>query len=179
MFDSTKGPAVRATLTVDNPDAIFYGEPFDYALLVTNETKDDVVIPRSLDLADVLKPDSQVQQYQRAYVSFMVRTTPDFAESMLGPTVISLYGIESKPYTLLTLKHGESLRILGRESFIPYEWKKPDLGEKTVGLTAILNRGMGGVRETTNPACDGFTGFFDMSTNIASDNPVEVKVYWR
>lgn len=173
-----KLPRLRATLTVRNPEILILNQAFEYELLVTNDTREGIVIPQSLDPDDVEEAGEKLQDFMQAYISFEVEVERN-SRSFTGPDFVSLYGKTSKPYTFVKLERGESVRILGTTIFNPSGLAKPASGDLNARLHASLIRGNTGVRRTARPGCGGYESYFDGLANIRSDNAVDVSVKWH
>lgn len=85
------------------------GSAVNYDLRITNMGEKAVVLPRALDWK-VVEDGSADQQYVRASVTLELST--DKAITFITPTM-NLYLVAGKPDTSLTLRPGDSVRLLG------------------------------------------------------------------
>jgi len=112
--------------TIDDPHPQ-PGHPFNYELLITNTGEKTITLPRALDWK-VVDTNGLEQQYVKAGVSLELRT--EKVVTYITPTLV-LYSVPGKPETMLTLRPGDSLRILGT-SVLPTGLGPEWAGQKTL-----------------------------------------------
>ncbi len=96
-------------VTITGSTNLTPGSPFDYELLVTNDSNASVVIPQSFDWKEI--DDGQARQsFVRATLLVQAECLK-YTDDVLDHVV--LYGSPEKPETEVTLKIGDSVRILG------------------------------------------------------------------
>lgn len=96
-------------VTITGSTNLTPGSHFDYELLVTNDSNASVVIPQTLDWKEI--DDRQTRQsFVRATLLVQVECLK-YTSDVLDHVV--LYGSHEKPETEVTLKIGDSVRILG------------------------------------------------------------------
>ena len=108
------------------------GSAVNYELLITNMGEKAVALPRALDWK-VVENGSADQQYVRARVTLELSTGE--TSTFITPTM-TLYLVAGKPDTSLTLRPGDSLRLLGTAT-MPLTAFSPNL-EGPADLTGHL-----------------------------------------
>ena len=121
---------LEARFTIDDP-SLRAGEPVNYELLITNTGERATIFPRALNWKDVVDSGSPELQYVvKASVTLELRNQN--AHTYITPTV-NLYATAEKTDTLLILRPGDSLRILGRSVLLA-----APVGSPSTGPTMLL-----------------------------------------
>jgi hypothetical protein len=100
---------LKAVFMINDPNSLKPGNRFDYEMVITNQGKDTVSIPQTLNWEDV-ETGSDDQPYLWANVD--IRVTAGNLEGSIADD-FRLYGAEDKPSTEVVLRPGDSVRILG------------------------------------------------------------------
>jgi hypothetical protein len=100
---------LKAVFVIDDPSSLQAGNRFDYELLITNQGKNPVVIPRALSWEDAQTGDGELNSW--ASVDIRVDAGDGLEASL--PNGLKLYGTEDKPWSEVALAPGDSVRILG------------------------------------------------------------------
>ena len=96
-------------LTIADPWNLVAGSRFSYELLITNDSNASVVIPKMLDWNEI-DDGHATQSFWRANLLMQMEC---FQYSSGELVLLALYGSDQRPETEVTLKPGESVRILG------------------------------------------------------------------
>lgn len=136
---SSAGNAVSKSLQIKlslpaQPNLVV-GEPFDYELLVTNQSAKEILLPQSLSWSDVDDGSEREQRYEELEISLAVIAADGDRGVIAGNLV--LYGKDTNPATMIALKPGQSIRILGRTTFDPV-WNSPPAPSIGMRLVAYL-----------------------------------------
>jgi len=102
---------LSAVFAINDPDHLTAGERFDYELVVTNQSKAPVAIPRVLNWEDIQTGDGEA--YSWASIDIRV-DAGDGLEASLAYS-LKLYGTKDKTWSEVVLEPGESVRILGSD----------------------------------------------------------------
>ncbi len=100
---------LSGVVTITGSTNLTPGSPFDYELLVTNDSNVPVVIPQTFDWKEIDTGQAS-QTFVRATMLVQgecLKYTSDVLDQFV------LYGSHEKPETEVTLKIGDSVRILG------------------------------------------------------------------
>lgn len=111
------------------------GEPFDYELLVTNKSAKEMLLPQSLSWSDVEDGSEREQRYEELETSLAV-IAEDGDRGVIEGNLV-LYGKDMNPASMIALKPGASIRILGRTTFDPV-WNTPPAPSMGMRLVAYL-----------------------------------------
>jgi hypothetical protein len=106
--DPRREKILSGILTITDPGNLVAGSRFDYELVVTNDSNESMVIPQTLDWSEI--DDGHTSQtFVRAILSVQMECSQILGEL----NHFALYGSDKRPETEVTLKPGESVRILG------------------------------------------------------------------
>jgi hypothetical protein len=150
--DQRTAPApIDVVFTVEDAAKIQYGKKFNYTLTVTNTGDRNILLPRTVTWSDVEDRQSKEQTYYTSRILFHLRAPASFTLMGAG---LSFYGSTVQPDTLVDLKPGNSVRILGSTMMVPKGWTSPlPKGKVTIAIRAqyevgsvLLHMGQDGYR---------------------------------
>jgi hypothetical protein len=177
----TESSRVKAELIVTNPESIVVGEPFEFELILTNETAGEITVPQSLDGKDVVDPGVAIQHYEDDDIYFELQPTdPDVVnQAPRFSANLALFSSHLKFSTFVPLRPGDSVRILGTATFRPgRNLRKPESGEMEATLSSYFEIRRAGRRRTKQVNCNGYESFREVVRTIRSDNSVGITVRW-
>jgi hypothetical protein len=103
---------LSGVVTITGSTSLTPGSPFDYELLVRNDSNVPVVIPQAFDWKEI-DDGQEKQNFVRAILLVQVECLK-YTSDVLDHVV--LYGSREKPETEITMQIGDSVRILGSGS---------------------------------------------------------------
>ncbi|MGC2111730.1 MAG: hypothetical protein WA655_19595 [Candidatus Korobacteraceae bacterium] len=133
--DGSTSKSLELKLKLPAFSNLIVGEPFDYELLITNKSDKAILLPQSLSWSNVDDGSESEQRYQELEASFAVLADDGDRGAIQGNLV--LYGKETNPATMIVLKPGRSVRILGSADFAP-AWDHPPAPGTGMHLVAYL-----------------------------------------
>ena len=122
-------------LTIPLFTNLIVGDPFDYELLITNKSGKPIQLPQSVAWSDIDDGTEREQHYQWLDASFDI-FGGGTALGVMSANLV-LYGKPSNPATMVTLKPGDSLRILASANFQP-AWSHPPEQGMDIHLIAYV-----------------------------------------
>ena len=126
----TEPAPVDIVFTLADASKIQYGKKFEYTLTVTNISDHSIWFPRTMAWSDVGDGQKKEQTYYVSRILFHLQTPASFTLMSSG---LNLYGSTERPDTVVGLKPGTSLRILGTTVMAPQGWT-PSLPKGKVKL---------------------------------------------
>jgi hypothetical protein len=100
---------ISGVVTITGSTSLTPGSPFDYELLVTNDSNAPVVIPQSFDWKEIDNGQTR-QHFVRANLLVQLECLKYTMDKL---DLVVFYGSDERPETEVTLRVGESVRILG------------------------------------------------------------------
>jgi hypothetical protein len=121
---------LKAVFRIDDPSSLNAGDRFDYELVITNQGRNPVVIPRALNWYDVQTGNGEPNSW--ASVDIRVDAGDGLEASL--PNGLKLYGTKDKDWSEVTLAPGDSVRILGSVT-LPLSM---GINQKRVGKATLI-----------------------------------------
>jgi len=160
---------VDIVFTLADTSKIQYGKKFNYALTVTNISDHSIWLPSTVAWTHVEDRQKKEQTYYVCRILFHLRAPTSFTLMSAG---LSLYGSTERPDTVVNLKPGNSVRILGSTMMAPQGWTSP-LPKGTVNLAIEAQYEVGSV--LLHMGKEGYLNDETQVINEKSKNIVELE----